>query len=176
MVDGATNNIDLMVNGVNPNNVDLLVNGANPDNMDLMVNGANPNHIELIADSVNSNNIDFMADRVHADDVDIIQCDTSPLSAIHAPGIHTRKRDRSESEEDGRLQKVIMRMDRANDQRMVKRNLHEIFGQYVACELDGIRNPDLQRWAKQKITTVLYQAQSGEVARSPARIDTSSLL
>lgn len=67
-------------------------------------------------------------------------------------------------------------MDRANNVKSKRNSTHEIFGQYVASELDEIGNPDLQRWAKQQITAVLYQAQSGQIVSSPVRIATTSLL
>ena len=37
---------------------------------------------------------------------------------------------------------------------------YSLFGQYIACELREISDPDMERWAKQQIVTILCQAQS----------------
>ena len=119
----------------------------------------------------------FMVDGANnINNLDSIPCDPTPpplppIIIQQTPA----KRQRTDSEDD-LLQKVIVCMDRADRIRPKKNSTHEIFGQYVASELDEIGNPDLQRWAKQQITAVLYQAQSGQIVSSPVRIATTSLL
>lgn len=101
---------------------------------------------------------------------------TPPQVAVQPPPLPvTNKRKRSDSEED-LLKKVIVCMDRAAKGKPKRNSTHEIFGQYVASELDEIESSELQRWAKQQITAVLYQAQSGQVISSPVRMTPSSLL
>ena len=78
---------------------------------------------------------------------------------------------RLESEEE-LLKRVIVCVEKAAKDRVKKSSTNEIFGQYVASELDDIESGELQRWAKQQITTILYQAQSGQLV-SPTRSSTN---
>ena len=72
------------------------------------------------------------------------------------------KRRRVEQEEDILLKKAIVCMDKAigDDNLQKKKTSFEIFGQYVASELEEISKPDIQKWAKQQITIILNQAQN----------------
>lgn len=93
----------------------------------------------------------------------------SPQQTLSPPQSSTsRKRRRSESSEEDILRRVMVCVEKAAKEKVKRGNTNSIFGQYVASELDDIESVELQRWAKQQITTILYQAQSGQVL-SPSR-------
>lgn len=99
------------------------------------------------------------------------QVDLTPPNTTPAPPSNSRKRQRSESVDESELvKKALLYMTKATEGREVQRNekqretdRYSIFGQYVACELKEIGDADLQRWARQQITTILCQAQSGNL-------------
>lgn len=101
------------------------------------------------------------------------QVDLTPAVTTPAPS-SSRKRQRSESVDENELvKKALLYMTKATEGReMHQRNerqqqretdRYSIFGQYVACELKEIGDADLERWARQQITTILCQAQSGNL-------------
>lgn len=99
------------------------------------------------------------------------QVDLAPAHTIPAPS-SSRKRQRSESVDENELvKKALLYMTKVTEGREVQRNerqqretdRYSIFGQYVACELKEIGDADLERWARQQITTILCQAQSGNL-------------
>lgn len=81
-----------------------------------------------------------------------------------------RKRPQSEAEkkkEDVPIKKAVKFADEVYEERAEKdSNRFDIFAKYVASELKEIGNPDMQRWAKQQITSILYRAQSGSISPS----------
>ena len=72
-------------------------------------------------------------------------------------------------DESDLVKKALLYMSRAAEGRDVGRSerretdRYSIFGQYVACELKEIGDRDLEGWARQQITTILCQAQSGSL-------------
>ena len=88
------------------------------------------------------------------------------LVAASSPQGH--KRRRSDSDEEPLLQRVLSCVEKAARDKVKKSSTNDIFGQYVASELDDIETAELQRWAKQQITSVLYQAQSGQLMSPPS--------
>lgn len=96
------------------------------------------------------------------------QVDFTPVYST--PTSNRRKRRRSESvEENDLVKKALLYMSRAAEGRDMGRSerretdRYSIFGQYVACELKEVGDGDLERWARQQITTILCQAQSGNL-------------
>ncbi len=96
------------------------------------------------------------------------QVDFTPPS--HTLTTSSRKRRRSDSAEDNELvKKAFLYMSKATERQNAQKNetdRYAIFGQYVACELKEIGDPDMERWARQQITTILCQAQSGNLPAS----------
>jgi hypothetical protein len=97
------------------------------------------------------------------------QVDFMPAYTTPTPS-NSRKRQRSESvDESDIVKRALLYMSRATEVRDLGRNerrdtdRYSIFGQYVACELKEIGDGDLERWARQQITTILCQAQSGNL-------------
>ena len=97
-----------------------------------------------------------------------------PLASVSVPPPPVpRKRKRSESssvEESELVKKALLYVTtKAAEPRAVLRSetdRYSIFGQYVACELKEIGDADMERWARQQITTILCQAQSGNLPSS----------
>ena len=113
-----------------------------------------------------------------------IPAELTPPTSISAPATRVQKRRRrSESvdDEDEELlvKKALMYMTRTGEgsgrggqqqlqqqQKKDESDRYAIFGQYVACELKEVGDADLERWAKQQITTILCHAQSGNLPPS----------
>lgn len=99
------------------------------------------------------------------------QVDLMPANSVATPS-RSRKRQRSESvDESDLVKKALIYMTKVSEGREAQRietpqrdtDRYSIFGQYVACELKEIGDADLERWARQQITTILCQAQSGNL-------------
>ncbi len=76
------------------------------------------------------------------------------------------KRRFDSDDEDDKLIKRASYVDRAAVEDRVKvkdSDRYSIFGQYIACELREISDPELESWAKQQIVAILCQAQSGSL-------------
>lgn len=106
-----------------------------------------------------------------------VPAELTPPTSISAPARVQKRRRRSESvdEEDEELlvKKALMYMTRTSEgsgrgvqQQKNETDRYAIFGQYVACELKEVGDADLERWAKQQITTILCHAQSGNLPPS----------
>ena len=81
-----------------------------------------------------------------------------------------RKPEYSDDDEDDKvIKKALICMDKAIEGKAKELNetdRYSIFGRYIACELREIGDAELERWARQKITTILCQAQSGNLPGS----------
>jgi len=97
-----------------------------------------------------------------------LQSAVLPTQAVVAASPQRHKRRRSDSDEEVLLHKMMSCVEKAARDKAKKSSTNEIFGQYVASELDDIETAELQRWAKQQITSILYQAQSGRLMSSPS--------
>lgn len=75
----------------------------------------------------------------------------------------------SDDEDDRLIKKAFTCIDRAVESRLreaKEADKYSIFGQYIACELREISDPDLERWAKQQIVATLCQAQERSLPAS----------
>lgn len=80
-----------------------------------------------------------------------------------------RKPEYSDDDDDKVIKKALICMDKAIEGKAKELNetdRYSIFGRYIACELREIGDAEMERWARQKITTILCQAQSGNLPGS----------
>jgi hypothetical protein len=82
--------------------------------------------------------------------------------------LQAMKRKYEPDEEEERLVKrAFTYIDQAIENRTKEvhrdSDRYSLFGQYIACELREVKDPDMERWAKQKIMSILCQAQEGNL-------------